>query len=119
MGLLKSLEQMRYKCDRCSLVSFQAILTPHLQAFTSMQFPSRLKEAINNAKSIYVDTNMSSGSILSSSEPAKNLISYGMATDWSNWQVGGVAGLLTKIIQSLESYGNDSGICGLATSARI
>ncbi|KAH8550463.1 peptidase M24 [Umbelopsis sp. PMI_123] len=78
------------------------------EAFTSMQFPSRLKEAINNAKSIYVDTNMSSGSILSSSEPAKNLISYGMATDWSNWQVGGVAGLLTKIIQSLESYGKIS-----------
>ncbi|KAI8584408.1 hypothetical protein K450DRAFT_219728 [Umbelopsis ramanniana AG] len=47
------------------------------EAFNSMQFPTRLREAINNAKCIYVDTNMSSGSILSSSEPAKKLISYG------------------------------------------
>lgn len=47
------------------------------QAYTSMQFASRLKEAINNAKCIYVDTNMSSGSILSASEPAQKLISNG------------------------------------------
>ncbi|CAO3662385.1 unnamed protein product [Umbelopsis ramanniana] len=75
------------------------------EAFNSMQFPSRLRESVNNAKCIYVDTNMSSGSILSSSEPAKKLISYGTATDWSDWQEGGVAGLLTKVLRSFESYG--------------
>lgn len=75
------------------------------QAYTSMQFASRLKEAINNAKCIYVDTNMSSGSILSASEPAQKLISNGTTPDWSKWQEGGVAGLLTDIVQSFESYG--------------
>jgi hypothetical protein len=84
-----------------------------------MQFPNRLREAVNNAKCIYVDTNMSSGSILSSSEPAKKLISHGTATDWSDWQEGGVAGLLTKVLRSFESYGNDFGIRELATCGRI
>lgn len=88
------------------------------EAYTSMQFSSRLREAINKSKCIYVDTNMSSGSILSASEPAQKLISNGTTADWSNWQEGGVAGLLAKMAQSLNSYGKDSGICELAPTGR-
>jgi intermediate cleaving peptidase 55 len=88
------------------------------EAYTSMQFSSRLREAINKSKCIYVDTNMSSGSILSASEPAQKLISNGTTADWSNWQEGGVAGLLAKMAESLNSYGKDSGICELAPTGR-
>jgi hypothetical protein len=61
---------------------------------------------------------MSSGSILSASEPAQKLISNGTTADWSNWQEGGVAGLLAKMAESLNSYGKDSGICELAPTGR-
>lgn len=121
MASLKSLERMRF-----AFISYTWLFYVGLQltrwtfkAFNSMQFPNRLREAVNNAKCIYVDTNMSSGSILSSSEPAKKLISYGTATDWSDWQKGGVAGLLTKVLRSFEGYGNVFGICELATCGRI
>ncbi|KAJ2963844.1 hypothetical protein NQZ79_g1082 [Umbelopsis isabellina] len=85
------------------------------EAFNSMQFPGRLRDAINNAKCIYVDTEMSAASILSASEPAKKLIANGMPADWSNWQEGGVAGLLAKVRQNFARYGKVSGLCELAT----
>lgn len=74
-----------------------------------MQFPGRLRDAISKAKCIYVDTDMSAASILSASEPAKKLISNGMPADWSNWQEGGVAGLLAKVRQNFARYGKVSG----------
>jgi hypothetical protein len=80
-----------------------------------MQFPGKLRDAINDAKCIYVDTDMSAASILSASEPTKKLISNGMPADWSNWQEGGVAGLLANARQSFARYGKVSGLCELAT----